>query len=399
MKKNTNSTALLWDESYLWAIWLYDALKKSNIHFEIIRADALEKLDKYKILFVPGGWAKNKLQAIGIERIQLIKEFIKNGGIYFGICGGAGLATEEGIGIVNIKRKKDRVPGFSGPVKVSLKEHLLWNGIKEPVFYLWWPSEFLIDDENIKVLASFDVPARGSFSSDIPVFDFETLWDEIESVYGINLNPEKMKGAPLLIEAEYGKGKVFLSLIHFDTPNDKKGLKFLKNLKNIFQLADSESENSLNSRQAEILPVARNLLNKIKAFMEFGERNFLWFKRYPFIYQWRRGIRGFEYVNLYYMIERISSETKTMNDLIHKRLLELSPKLEKFLSDAKELLLRERIALQRGKITYNICDDPRINALREKLFGENKSYGGFYKRLVEEVDDILFMLLKSHKKE
>lgn len=394
MKKNTNLAALLWDESYLWAIWLYDALRKSNIHFEIIRADSLNKLNKYRILFVPGGWAKNKLQAIGAHGAQLIKEFINNGGVYFGICGGAGLATEEGIGILNIKRKKDRVPGFSGPVKVQLKEHPLWKGIKTAVFYLWWPSEFLIDDKNIKVLARFDIPVSSAFSSDIPVSDFEGLWEKIEAIYEINLNPEKMKEAPLFVEAEYGKGKVFLSLIHFDTPLDKRGLKVFENLKNLFELSDSPSEYPLSNRNTEILLSTKTLFNQIKAFMEFGERNFLWFKRYPFIYQWRRGIRGFEYVNLYYMIERIFLQKNGFNEIIHKKILDLIPKLESFLSESKQLLLRERIALQKGKITYNFCEDSHINAYREKLFGKNKSYGGLYKKLVEEVDEILFMLLR-----
>lgn len=394
MTNNTNLTALLWDESYLWAIWLYDALRKSNIAFEIIKADSLDKLDKYKVIFVPGGWAKNKLQKIGDEGCKFIKEFVKNGGVYFGVCGGAGLATEEGLGIAGIKRKKDRIPGFSGPVKVSLEEHPIWSGIKDPLFYLWWPSEFLINDKNIRVLATFDAPLEDAFSSDVPVSDFDGLWDELESLYEINLNPERMKKAALFIETEYGEGKVFLSLIHFDTPGDTRGLKVLKNVKNLFNLSDFRDKANLDNKNTEFSSPIKRLLNQIKAFMNFGERNFLWVRRYPFIYQWRRGIRGFEYINLYYMIERIVSESGKINEVINDKIIGVVPKIEEFLTFSRELLKRERISLQKGKITYNVCDDPKIKALREKLFGKHKSYGGLYKKLIEEVDEILFMLLR-----
>jgi len=399
MKRNLNLTALLWDEAYLWAIWLYDALIKSNIGFEIIRAKDLENLDKYKVLFVPGGWARLKLSAITSKRVQLIKDFIKNGGIYFGLCGGAGLATKEGMGLLNIKRKKDRVPGFSGPVKVFLEKHPLWEGIKNSVFYLWWPSEFLINDKNIKVLAKFCSPCFGSFSSDIPVYDFKNRWEELSSVYEINLNPEKMKDTPLFVEAKYGKGRVFLSLIHFDTPNDKNGLKVFKNLKSLFKLSDKVfAEKSLKINQNQSLSIAKIMLNQIKDLIKFGERNFLWLKRNSFMYQWRRGIRGFEYINLYYMIKRINQELKESpcsDELISKQLNEVLPELEAFLSEARKLLLKERIALQRGKITYNLSDDEEIKTLRHKLFGESKSYGGLYKDLLKKIDEILFELLKN----
>lgn len=406
MRENTNLAALLWDESYLWGIWLYDALLKTDISFKLIQSKDLKNIHKYKVLFVPGGWAKNKFQRIGTNGADLIKKFIKDGGIYFGICGGAGLATIEGIGIVNIKRKKDRVPGFSGPVKVAFYDHSLWINIKNPEFYLWWPSEFLVNDKNIKVLASFNDYCDGAFSSDIPASDFEGHWNELESIYGINLNPKKMKDAPIMIETEYGRGKVFLSLIHFDTPLNSDGLKVFKNIKSLFELSDFSHSNtfvdSINNKPGNtesLFHLIQHISEQIKTFILFGERNFLWFKRYPFMYQWRRGIRGFEYINLHYMIDRIFTEIKehplNYREFINSALTQISSELKSFLSESRELLVRERIALQKEKITYNLCNDYEINLLRDKLFGKTKSYGGRYKELIEKIDEILFLLLKS----
>ena len=237
------------------------------------------------------------------------------------------------------------------------------------------------------MLAKFGSPCFGSFSSDIPVYDFKNMWEELSSVYEINLNPEKMKDTPLFVEANYGKGKVFLSLIHFDTPNDKNGLKVFKNFKSLFELADAGfTEKSLKSNQNQSLSIAKIMLNRIKDLVKFGERNFLWFKRNNFMYQWIRGIRGFEYINLYYMIKRINQELKESpysGKLIFEQLNEVLPELEAFLSEARKLLLKERIALQRGKITYNFSNDEEIKTLRHKLFGEKKSYGGVYKDLLK----------------
>ncbi|RKX61591.1 MAG: hypothetical protein DRP34_05525, partial [Thermodesulfobacteriota bacterium] len=219
MKKSLKS-ALFWNESYLWGIWLYKALNRAGIEVEPILAENLNEkfLEKYKVLFVPGGWASNKLQVLGKNGKKLIRKFVEDGGIYFGICGGAGLATSEGLGLVKIRRKKDRVPGFSGPIRVSLNPHPIWQGIKKPEFFLWWPSEFLIEDKNIKILASFEKALPEAFSSDFSVRDFQNQWEELENFYEIKLNPERIKGSPLVVEGIYGKGRIFLSLIHFDTP-------------------------------------------------------------------------------------------------------------------------------------------------------------------------------------
>jgi len=107
MKKSLKST-LFWNESYLWGIWLYKALNRAGIEVEPILAENLNEkfLEKYKVLFVPGGWASNKLQVLGKNGKKLIRKFVENGEIYFGICGGAGLAISEGLRLVKIKRKK-----------------------------------------------------------------------------------------------------------------------------------------------------------------------------------------------------------------------------------------------------------------------------------------------------
>ena len=67
--------AFLWDESFLWGLMAYKALKANGLPFELIRAEDIKKgcLKNYAMLFVPGGWASNKLKPLGDKGIKEIK--------------------------------------------------------------------------------------------------------------------------------------------------------------------------------------------------------------------------------------------------------------------------------------------------------------------------------------
>ena len=165
---------------------------------------------------------------------------MRSGGNYLGFCGGAGLATLDGIGLLNIKRKptKERVPSFSGRIHLNINKHPIFTDspilrfTHSPVFHAWWPSQFLIEDGRLEILATYGDALPDSFSSDLNVGDVVTNnnWTELEEIYGINLNPNRLKDEPAVIEGAFGKGRVILSLIHFDTPDDANGTKVLKNL-------------------------------------------------------------------------------------------------------------------------------------------------------------------------
>jgi putative intracellular protease/amidase len=70
--------ALLWNESFLWGLMAYKALKNASLPFELIRAEDIRNgcLDEYAVLFVPGGWASNKLKALGDSGIGAIRNFV-----------------------------------------------------------------------------------------------------------------------------------------------------------------------------------------------------------------------------------------------------------------------------------------------------------------------------------
>ncbi len=143
--------ALLWDESFLWGLMAWRALREAGLPFDLIRSDDIRAgaLSHYAMIFVPGGWASAKLRSLGEKGQAEIRSFVENGGSYLGICGGAGLATESGIGLLPVQRKatQERVPSFSGPIRLSTTDHIIWENIKSPVFSAWWPFQFHIADE------------------------------------------------------------------------------------------------------------------------------------------------------------------------------------------------------------------------------------------------------------
>ncbi len=408
----SETVAFLWDESFLWGLMAYKALKANNLAVELIRSGDIKagKLKNYKMLFVPGGWASNKIKILGEKGIREIKNFVNGGGNYLGFCGGAGLATTDGIGILNIKRKptKERVPSFSGRIHLNINEHPIWNASRithhaSRIFHAWWPSQFIVDDDDIQILATFGNALADSFSADLNVGDVEDNggWLEMEKIYKINLDPKRLKNAPAVVEGVFGKGKVMLSLIHFDTPDDMNGAAVLKNLWEYLaeQKTDDRKQKTENRKQKiEKNSLSSELCALSSELISLGTRNFLWFWKNSMLLQWRRGIRGLEYCALYIMIKEIAEIIKKQKLEVRSQKSDLNKIKElliPFAEKAKQLLVLERYAMQNGHITYEKCNDTKIQEMRTELFGNSKSHGGLFKKLIDEVDEVLYTLLKT----
>lgn len=406
--------ALLWDESFLWGVMAYAALKKLALPFETVRAEDVRAgcLKDYSFIFVPGGWSSNKLKALENEGAEAIRGFVRTGGGYLGFCGGAGLATNDGLGLLDVYRKPttERVPSFSGRIRVKTLKHDIWNGMPDSIFYAWWPPQFGSLDKEIKALAQYGRALPDSFSSDFNTGDVAAAgnWTELEQIYKINLDPSRIVGEPAVIEGRYGEGKVILSLIHFDTADDCSGGIILRNLWNYlsdgqvsFEKYETPKNNvkkfSKTNEPSLSLAIACELETAASDLIDLGIRNFLWFWRNPLLLQWRRGVRGLEYCTLYVMIGQMTVLLKNnLDPEIEKSLRGLRKKILPFFRKAQELLIRERIALQQGHITYERCDDAAIQKLRDDLFSKSKSYGGRFKELLDEIDRIVCQLLNGH---
>lgn len=388
MGKSTNiKAALFWDEGFFWSLFARDALLRSGIAFDAVNSSDIKtgKLGGYGLLIVPGGWASNKLKALGPEGSEAVRDFVRRGGGYLGICGGAGLGTSEGIGLVDARRKplSERVPSLSGPVGVIIvKESRIFKGVTPPVFYIWWPSQFIAPEES--VIARFGHALDGAYSSDLPVTDVaEDAWPGIEERYGINLDPSKMKADPLVLDGQYGKGRAILSLLHFDMPGHAGSARVLENIRQYFNIRKSPPKN----RPRPVRNRGSKLAKEAQGLFGFGRRNFLWQRRGPLV-QWQRGIRGFEYFTLC----RLLAELSAFADKIPQaELREIESEASDFSAKARRLLMLERLAIQRGdRITFSHAEDPDIKSLRLELFSESKSYGGRFRELIGKIDGLIY---------
>ena len=413
--------ALLWDESFLWGVMAWKALSEAGLPFVPVRSEDIRKggLSRYRMVFVPGGWASNKIAALGEQGREEIRRFVAAGGSYLGICGGAGMATKNGLGLLSIRRRAtaERVPSFSGPIRLSQNAHEIWRNVDVPVFNAWWPSQFQIDDPAIRVLGRYDDPLPDAFSSDIRVADGNTGdWTALEKAYGILLNPARLSGEPAVVEGSFGCGRVVLSLVHFDTPGDRNGSVVLRNLWSYLSCGDHRPAGvkSAPARFGRGLPrkvaeMTAELQAKVRELIAIGAGQSLWYWRNPLLLQWRRGVRGLEYSTLAVMIGEIAeslgnpaaSDPETPAQLpapldpavVEEELLGIREGLFAFCEKARGLLVREKQSMSREPLSPTVCADEEISRLRGELFGSAMSHGGDFKRLIDAVDRLLYKLI------
>jgi putative intracellular protease/amidase len=420
------SCALIWDESFLWGLMAWRALREAGLPFDLLRSDDVRRgaLSHYRMIFVPGGWAANKINTLGDRGMEEIRRFVAGGGNYLGICGGAGMATENGLGLLSIKRKspRERVPSFSGPIRLSCAGHVIWREINTPVFFAWWPSQFQVEYPDIKVLARYDKAQAEAFSADINVAEGSIIgWSELEQRYGILLDPSRLHDEPAVLEGRFGRGRVILSLVHFDTPGDPNGAAVLRNLWGLLSSnctsdpptgAKCETGQSFKGISNKILESIEEIHAAITELIAAGARNFLWYWRNPLLLQWRRGVRGLEYSTLAVMIGEMKRRLNTDTDvsgqdglpgfpeaidpsLWEKDLKEIRGQLIPFCEKAKRLLIKERLYMMNASLSPVECADAEISLLRQELFGSAMSHGGHFKRLIDPIDRLLYQLIKE----
>lgn len=120
-------------------------------------------LDSYDILVFPGGSAVNYRQSLDTEGLDIIREFVSNGGSYFGICGGSLFATNLILGLFD--------GSYSNSINgtdIYLTEMLVNQNSTgpdlstEPESYLtmYWGSAFFYADDMSNVIPICTYPSN-----------------------------------------------------------------------------------------------------------------------------------------------------------------------------------------------------------------------------------------------
>jgi len=214
---------------------------------EIIRENVLD--DKVLAFFMPGGAGtpfRRKLEVCGNEKIRA---YVRDGGMYYGICAGAYYACEQvvfekdipelaivgscGLNLVNGRAvgtlyKELGILPYAKNAASAAVVNLIWNsdGETHAVHYHGGPY--------------FDLDAAAGY--------------EVLAVYGIAGNP------PAVVKCPYGRGTVILSGVHYED----KGEVLLKAVHH--QRLDKFEAEKVYARLAEQENTRQALFRKIMSF-------------------------------------------------------------------------------------------------------------------------------------
>lgn len=169
------------------------AYKYRRVGARDIRDGVLKEVD---VLVQPGGSGSKQAEALKPEGREAIKDFVKNGGGYVGICAGSYLATTDytwSLGILNAKviDRKHWARG-TGEVKIKITDEgkQLLAATDDVVAVYYGQGPLLAPD------TKDDLPAYK------PLAVYETEIAEKGAPSGV------MKGTTAIAAASFGKGRV-----------------------------------------------------------------------------------------------------------------------------------------------------------------------------------------------
>ncbi len=160
-------------------------------------------LKGYDLVVFTGGSGSAEAAGLGEKGREEVRDFVRNGGGYVGICAGAYLACsgfEWGVGVLNAKTVSSKWRRGQGEVKIegeAFGEKLSDRGIR-------YSNGPIIKADVRKDLPEFET-----------LIAFRTELAENDTPVGVMVN------APAMVRARYGLGKVFTSSPH---PEQTAGL-------------------------------------------------------------------------------------------------------------------------------------------------------------------------------
>ncbi len=161
-------------------------------------------LNKVKVLLIPGGWAGKEDEygnkgygSMSQEAINAIKEYVENGGSYFGICAGAYFATKN---VVWEKQQSNGYLGiFDGYAIGPIEEIAPW-----PLSQ--WTNVSVESTLNLGFTETLTLYWGG------PYFNSTSVNYTVLERYSIN-------NKPATILFKYHEGNVILTGLHHEWPN------------------------------------------------------------------------------------------------------------------------------------------------------------------------------------
>jgi hypothetical protein len=402
MQRHCPHLVLLWDESHLWGLLLHRALHALHapvtlLKAEQVRAGALRGLGPSTLL-VPGGWARLKSQALGEDGREAIREHVRGGGTYLGFCGGAGLAlgSERGAPFLDLcawsrKAARKRLPNFSGHLRCIVNE----NGAKhEAALPVWWPSQFEPGNDPLEVLASYETPGPDFWSADLDWSGIAASevgqWEEL---YGINLDPERLRREPCIVRGGYGRGSFVLSYAHLETPASPQANALLWRLLGMKPQAPVPIWDLSREEPQWTDETLQGMYAGLTELVAFGQSHFLLCWRTPWLLGWRRGVPGSPLNFLLAMVwqARHNPATAPAKEYWATHSAKCGELCRDFCAQTRSYLLQERRILATSPSSPEASASPGLQRRKQELFGRFPGYGGLYGDILRTLDELLWL--------
>jgi len=141
------------------------ALDRLGVSYREVDEDFIKSggLADCSMLIIPGGYTARYVSALGEDGFREIREFVKRGGVYIGICAGAYLAAErvevegrpKGLGIIDIENVRRSGIGLV-EITITNTSHLLVKGCPRTMLIWYQNGPYIIPGKGVEVIARYD---------------------------------------------------------------------------------------------------------------------------------------------------------------------------------------------------------------------------------------------------
>ncbi|MCQ2444574.1 MAG: BPL-N domain-containing protein [Mailhella sp.] len=403
---------ILWDASHIWGYLLLHAVRSTGLPFRVLKGREIAQSGlSCKLIVVPGGAARRKLEALGSDGAEAVRAFVRGGGSYVGFCGGSGLALADGLGLCPWGRADmaDRLQHLvSGRLMCrldaaseSIPPAMRGSGALLPV---WWPGRFdePSDLQDVRVLARYTAPGPDLYVADMPYASLPPdILAEWHSAYGVTLRPSILDGRPCVIEGGYGRGSWLLSYSHLETPpddtpdSDLPGRWFLHLLrKHTGASPEADALPPLSPESIPVVwddPVLLGSMRRLEELVTLASELGLMFPRTPWLLGWRAGVPGSQFNSLRIALASTRSllpdcmRTTRWNALRG----EFSRCFELFHQGARSWLLARRLADTLADSVPGMMPRELLIDRRRELFGSPMVGGGLCGSLLDMLEALV----------
>lgn len=418
--------AVLWDEAHMWGVLMLRALWGWRLPARLVRAAELAGglLGRARpdVLAVPGGFASRKAASLGPSGLEAVRDYVRGGGTYLGICGGAGLGltVPGGLGLCPWTREpfEHRLQHFaSGNVELVPRPGAFTpQGLDRPLAPVWWPAKFRPfvqpGGPGVEVVAAYGKPGPGFMMADIPLslVPGQAL-EDWEALYGVRLAPAFSENDPCIVAGRFGQGRYVLSHAHLETPGSPEANAWLAHI--LAELSGGVapagavppwaigSGTGGEGRAAWDDPALTRAMELMRGAVDLGIAHGMFSWREPWLLGWRQGLPGAQLSGILAMLDqalRLAPSGAALRFLDERR-GEFTRTMELLATGLSGYLLAERLALTLCRVDPEAVPERGLREARTTLFGPppgaGSAGGGLCGRVLALLEECIYLTAKE----